>query len=1312
MEKINLSGIWQFRLDPDNTGSDEHWERTPFSDKIQIPGILQAQGFGRDVSIHTDWVSALHDPLWYLRDEYHFPDPENKSDDPVQIPFLSQPPKHYTGKAWYRREFQINKSQDGLIGNLFLECTKWRTAVWLDGKKAGEDMSLCTPHTIPLGVLKEGSHTLTVCIDNGFLLPYRPDGHGISDALGATWNGMTGKVEILLSPAVEIKGVRVIPVLMDPEKPSCPSDDDPMIRKHTSDPSENDPSSSQRTCLLEDTPAPSQSRRAESAYCIYHICVENHTGQEQKIHIEALEESESGSDMNQAGCQSGVTGAETGNRCTFKQEIADFTVNPGVQYFDLTGTREYPRELWWDEFNPCLLHKTFYFTSDFGTQEISCDFGIRFLNVSDGKFYLNDRETYFRGTHFGGDFPMTGHPDFSVSWWLDKMNILKEWGLNFIRFHSFCPPEAAFCAADQAGIYLQVECGMWNTFYAGCDMTKTAEVEAFRILDAFGNHPSFVMLSPSNEPGGSWWEELPKWVEACRAYDNRRLYTAQSGWPYPVPPAEISGTDYVYFHRSGFGFGNAGGTIRSHKGWRGGDYRESLKGIRYPVICHELGQWCSYPDYRVIDKFEGAYLQPGNFCTFQRSMEEHGLRDMDKTFSWHSGKLQAAMYKEDLEANFRTPHIYGFELLDLHDYLGQGTALVGVLDAFWQPKGYITPKEWREFCNETVLLARIKSYILTMSEAINIPLEVSHFGREPLGKCRILWTLTEDTKELRRTPQAESPKNSLANVTNGILSIRSESLTQSELSGDIIPGFPKSSGKVLKQGEFTADIKIGKNQAVGDVSFTPASLAVDQPIAPTASTAGNLLSKTPVISAKSTLPAFDFTEPVHLTLRIWIEGTDCRNHWEFWCYPKECPKFDTAIFSAEASGTRNTPDLASIITLSPKSEPGLNLHPAHPGLESPSGSVVITDNWQTMKEALFSGEKVLFIPAQSTLDSSCPPVPFRPAFWNSQMGPSWGRGMGILCEADHPVFAHFPTKSYSTWQWEVLLKGARGFRLEPFTESAPPHVLVRAIDEWNRNANMSLLFEGKVGDGKLMLSTIPFLKHPSGDKPVSPASKWLLYSIVSYMESAQFAPENKLDLAALEKNFFPHNLLKALGGKIYEERNPEKSLSELMDWDAGKTVALKEGHPYHLRIEWDSPKYIRGIYYLPVQNDRLHEGEMKEFRIEAWINDRWESVYCGRRSSGYQPDRILFPSPVCTDQLRLTVTQGFNGENILFYLPCREGWYAERKDLIDTAFSAAILNVIFDEDVWTNLDEVLTAKIYSDSPLSASDTTKTAEIDN
>lgn len=348
------------------------------------------------------------------------------------------------------------------------------------------------------------------------------------------------------------------------------------------------------------------------------------------------------------------------------------------------------------------------------TKEVT--FGFCRAEVKDGHFVINGRNTYLRGTHFGGDYPLSGIPDCGSAYWDKIMKTVKTWGMNFIRCHSYCPPEAAFEAADRAGVYLQIECDMWNVFAPDAQMNNVLWEETKRILDTFGNHPSFLMLSPSNEPGGDWLMPLTDWVSKCHAYDSRHLYTIQSGWPYPMEPDKITGTDYFYFHRSGFGI-QPGGTIRGPRGWNGGDYRESLKDISYPVICHELGQWCAYPNFDVIDKFTG-YLQPGNFEIFRESARAHDVLGQNKEFVYNSGRQQVRMLKEDLEANLRTPYIYGFELLDLHDYLGQGTALVGILDPFWDSKGYVTPNEWRQFCDETVLLARIESYCIDRAKML------------------------------------------------------------------------------------------------------------------------------------------------------------------------------------------------------------------------------------------------------------------------------------------------------------------------------------------------------------------------------------------------------------------------------------------------------------------------------------------------------------------------------------------------------------------------------------------------------------------
>ncbi len=586
---MDLAGKWEVWLEhtEEEIPEKERPKKKPDGSVI-LPGIVQAQGYGNPITVDTPWVSGLHDPFWYEREEYSY-----GQDGGVSIPFLSQPPRHYTGRAWYEREFTVTEDT-GDEFYLFVELTRWRSFAWVDKTPRGGDCSLCTAHQISLGKLSAGTHTLTVCIDNRFQYPYRPDGHEVSDALGATWNGMAGEIAV-------------------------------------------------------------------------------------------------------------ISAGEAKRRLEEKKRYA----------------KELPR----------------------------------FLEVREGLFYVDGRPEYFRGTHFGGDYPLTGYPETNPDWWEKRMETIKEWGFNFLRCHSYCPPEAAFAAADRAGVYIQAECGMWNVFEEGIPMLSVLKDETRRILSQFGHHPSFVLLSASNEPSGKWYGPLKRWVKETREYDRslgyegRRLYTAQSGWFYDTPPEEITGTDYIYFHRSAYG-PILGGNIRGFEGWRGKDYRASLKGARLPVICHEMGQWCSYPDFSVMEKFTG-YLKPGNYSIFRESARAHGVLQKCREFAWCSGKNQVLMYKEDMEANFRTPHLYGFEMLDLHDYLGQGTALVGVLDPFWESKGYIKPEEFREFCGETVLLARMPSYVYQTEDQVLIPVEVCHFGKEPIKSCDVKWSIETEENGLK-----------------------------------------------------------------------------------------------------------------------------------------------------------------------------------------------------------------------------------------------------------------------------------------------------------------------------------------------------------------------------------------------------------------------------------------------------------------------------------------------------------------------------------------------------------------------------------
>ena len=91
---------------------------------------------------------------------------------------------------------------------------------------------------------------------------------------------------------------------------------------------------------------------------------------------------------------------------------------------------------------------------------------------------------------------------------------------------------------------------------------------------------------------------------------------------------------------------------------------------------------------------------------------------MADSFLLASGKLQALCYKADIEAALRTKNFAGFQLLDLHDFPGQGSAIVGVLNPFWESKGYVTPQEYSEFCNSVVPLARMSKFVFNSGDTL------------------------------------------------------------------------------------------------------------------------------------------------------------------------------------------------------------------------------------------------------------------------------------------------------------------------------------------------------------------------------------------------------------------------------------------------------------------------------------------------------------------------------------------------------------------------------------------------------------------
>jgi hypothetical protein len=377
-------------------------------------------------------------------------------------------------------------------------------------------------------------------------------------------------------------------------------------------------------------------------------------------------------------------------------------------------------------------------------------FGLREIHVDGKRILLNGELFHFRATHDGGGFPLTGYPATDVATWKRIIGICKTWGLNGMRFHSWCPPEAAFTAADELGFYLQPECGMWNSFDADGKMLAVLNDETARLLKAYGNHPSLVLLNATNEPAGHYAEQLPLWDKKWHDADPRRLYSDGTG-RFAPPPAGAGhpyAADYLVTPAA-----------RGPRGWFGADYENTLqtmlRGTTVPCIGHEVGQWCAYPDFDVIKKFSGQattfagapepvkvpYMVPGNYRIWRDSASEHHLLARNKEIAHASGRFQVACYKEEIEASLRTPSYSGYELLDLHDYLGQGGALIGLLDAFWEPKSYVGPVEFRQFNNATVPLARLKDRVYTTAETLKAEVELAHFGSAPLASTSSQWQI-------------------------------------------------------------------------------------------------------------------------------------------------------------------------------------------------------------------------------------------------------------------------------------------------------------------------------------------------------------------------------------------------------------------------------------------------------------------------------------------------------------------------------------------------------------------------------------------
>lgn len=394
----------------------------------------------------------------------------------------------------------------------------------------------------------------------------------------------------------------------------------------------------------------------------------------------------------------------------------------------------------WDEFTPNLYELEIE-VEDYDVRKQR--FGMREFTTKGTKFVINGKTTFLRGTLECCIFPITAHPSMERSEWERIFSVVKEYGLNHVRFHSWCPPEIAFTVADEMGLYLNVEGPVWMDNWNKTLVGQYPEhyeylpEESLRIVDTYGNHPSFVMYSLGNELRGSF-ELMSDIIRRCKKRDRRHLYTLTTNWDRKVDKEDD------YFAAQTVDGVPVRGQYKLHEMVTTTKltFDEAVAQRNIPVVSHEVGQYSVYPDISEIEKYTGV-LRPINFESIKKNLEEHNLIKYAKDFTLGSGKLALYLYKDELEAAIRTKGLGGIQLLDLHDFPGQSTATVGILNCFWESKGITTSDYFRKFCNAIVPLALLDKRIFLNNETLKVETQVANYFQEDLVDVEVLYEIND-----------------------------------------------------------------------------------------------------------------------------------------------------------------------------------------------------------------------------------------------------------------------------------------------------------------------------------------------------------------------------------------------------------------------------------------------------------------------------------------------------------------------------------------------------------------------------------------
>ncbi|WP_396600889.1 sugar-binding domain-containing protein [Algibacter sp. R77976] len=738
--------------------------------------------------------------------------------------------KHqYIGKAWYQREIDIPSSWENKTVTLNLERVLWESTVYLDGEMIGTANSLIGNHNFELPkTVSSGKHVLTVVIDNSNKFPN-----------------------------INVAGTRY-PIKVNQD----------MAHAYT-----NHTQIKWNGIIGDISLSASKSNKPHNiqVYPNQDLKTLKITFEQPKAiegNVEVKIETKNGEDIYNA------------------QQTVSAKAN---NVFEIGLDKPEALELW-DEFNPNLY--TVSVTTSTGT--VSTDFGYKVVGNNNGNLTLNNQRIFLRGNLECVIFPLTGRPPMEKSEWTTLIKQAKAYGLNHLRFHSWCPPKAAFEAADEAGFYYLVELPHWS-LKVGEDekTTQFLKSEGQKILKDYGNHPSFLFMALGNELEGDE-SLLNTMVAELKAKDNRHMYitTVYSFQPHrrestlgklPQPQDDFFITQYT-----DKGWVRGQGIFNAKSPHFNADYSATSEHIKTPLISHEIGQYSVYPDMSEIEKYTGV-LAPKNFIAVRNDLEKKGLLDLAPDFTHNSGKLAAILYKEEIERAMKTPSFDGFQLLQLQDFPGQGTALVGLLNAFWESKGVISAEEFSQFNSELVPLLRFEKAVYDNGETFKALIEVANFFK-PLENQNLNWSITDEAGNVVKSSKIEGANLAIGNNTNlGEIAFEVNTDKAKKLKVEVsLEGTKyKNSWPIWV---YPKDVSLTKNDIVVTSSFTVAEQALKK--------GGKVLLNPDFKSLKGIQGRFVpvFWSPVHFpnqpaTMGVMVDKahaafnnfpTDTHTNWQWW----------------------------------------------------------------------------------------------------------------------------------------------------------------------------------------------------------------------------------------------------------------------------------------------------------------------------------------------------------------------------------------------------------------------------------------------